>query len=315
MTEEVARFGDREILAARGAKRPVDPFRPQGFFVEPERAASGEIASVATVLLTNRECPFRCLMCDLWTGTTDETVPVGAVPAQIDFALERLPPARVIKLYNAGNFFDRRAIPPDDHPAIAERVRGFDRLIVENHPRLVDERCAELARRLEPALEVALGLETVHPEVLAALNKRMTLDHVARAIDRLLAAGIAVRAFVLLRPPFLDDDAGVEWAIRSAEWAFDRGVSAVALVPTRVGSGIMSRLAASGRAVPPSVGAAERALALGLGLGRGRVFLDLWDFDRLAICPACRPARHRRLTRMNLEQRVPPAVTCRQCSS
>ena len=35
---------------------------------------------------------------------------------------------------------------------------------------------------LRGQLEVALGLETVHPEVLARLNKQMTLDDFARAV-------------------------------------------------------------------------------------------------------------------------------------
>ncbi len=315
MPEGVARATDREILAARGPKRPVDPTRPQGFFVEPERSASGEVVSVATVLLTNRECPFRCLMCDLWAGTTNETVPVGAIPAQLDRALAVLPPARQIKLYNAGNFFDPRAIPPADHVAIVERVGGFETVIVENHPRLTDERCDAFRDRLGTGLEVALGLETVHPEVLPALNKRMTLDDFARAVDRLLRSDIAVRAFVLLRPPFLGDEEGVDWAIRSAQWAFERGVGCVAMVPTRTDGGLLAKLAREGRAGPPSLGAIERALAAGIGLGRGRVFMDLWDFEQVAACPHCRADRRERLHRMNLDQRILPAVRCEPCGA
>ncbi|MCA9072398.1 MAG: hypothetical protein KDA84_25915, partial [Planctomycetaceae bacterium] len=68
---------DREIVEARPAKNLVDPNRPYAFLVEPEMAASGQVVDVATVFLTNRECPFRCLMCDLWKNTTDESVPPG----------------------------------------------------------------------------------------------------------------------------------------------------------------------------------------------------------------------------------------------
>ena len=35
-------------------------------------------------------------------------------------------------------------------------------------------------------LEIAMGLETVHPEVLRRLNKRMTLDDFERATTFLL---------------------------------------------------------------------------------------------------------------------------------
>ena len=60
--------------------------------VETEADDDGGAVEVATVFLTNRECPWRCLMCDLWRNTLEETVPEGAIAAQIRYALERLPP-------------------------------------------------------------------------------------------------------------------------------------------------------------------------------------------------------------------------------
>ena len=64
-------------------------------------------------------------MCDLWKNTTNETVPVGSIPRQIEFALENLPTVQHIKLYNSGNFFDPRAIPVRDYQAIAAILSGF----------------------------------------------------------------------------------------------------------------------------------------------------------------------------------------------
>jgi len=81
---------DAWILARRGARNPQDPRKPYAFFIEQERSDSGEVVPVAALFLTNRECPWRCLMCDLWKNTLTETVPVGAIPEQIDFALTRL---------------------------------------------------------------------------------------------------------------------------------------------------------------------------------------------------------------------------------
>src|SRR5437773_12469785 len=77
------------IEQLRGARNVRDPWRPHAFFVEKERSESGAIVPVATMLLTNRECPWRCLMCDLWKNTLTETVLVGAVLAQIDYALDQ----------------------------------------------------------------------------------------------------------------------------------------------------------------------------------------------------------------------------------
>lgn len=299
-----------EILAARGPKNLVDQQRPYAYLVEDERTAAGEIVPVATLFLTNRECPFRCLMCDLWQNTTDQTVPSGAIPAQIDYALERLPPARQIKLYNSGNFFDPQAIPRGDYAAIVDRVRGFENVIVENHPRLTNETCLRFRDQLGTQLEVALGLETVHPKVLPALNKQMTVADFDQATRFLVAHGIAVRAFILLRPPFLNEDEGLQWAIRSIEHAFGVGVGCCSVIATRAGNGMMERLQAQGLFAPPSLQSLEAVLAAGIAMQAGRVLVDLWGAEEFSRCERCGPARIARLRRMNLSQQIEPDEAC-----
>src|SRR5262245_24236121 len=98
LTKLGQRERDRWVVGRRGPKNSLDPWRPYAFLVDPERSAAGEVVDAATLVLTDRECPYRCLMCDLWRNTRDEGVPVGAIPAQIRYALERLPPARQVKL-------------------------------------------------------------------------------------------------------------------------------------------------------------------------------------------------------------------------
>ena len=310
---DTARDRDRWILSRRPERNIVDPARPYAFVAEQERAESGEVVPVATIFLTNRECPWRCLMCDLWRNTLTESVPPGAIPTQIDFALTRLPPARQLKLYNSGSFFDPRAIPPEDLPAIAERVRSFERVVVECHPALIGEPALRFCDLLHGRLEVAMGLETAHPEVLARLNKRMTLDQFAGAAEFLRKHDIALRVFILVKPPFLDEDAALEWARRSLDFAFDCGATVASLIPTRLGNGALEALAEQGEFSPPRLATLEEAAAYGVGLRRGRVFADLWDLEKFSGCPACFVARQERLERMNFTQTIEPSVVCSRC--
>lgn len=307
-------FDDAEILAARGPKNQVDPTRPYAFLHETEHASTGQIVDVNTIFLTNRECPFRCLMCDLWKNTTDSRVPVGAIPAQLDYALERLPAAAHIKLYNSGNFFDAQAIPREDRPAIAERVGGFANVIVENHPRLCGSDCPRFRDLTGTDLEIAIGLETVHPQVLPRLNKQMTCESFHAAAQFLNHESISVRAFILLRPPFLSEAEGVEWAVRSIRFAFDCGATCCAVIPTRGGNGIMEQLSANELFVTPQLGSLEEVLQRGLELDAGRVFVDLWDAAQLTAADCCREQRIERLNQGNLSQRLSPFVTCPQCT-
>jgi archaeosine synthase beta-subunit len=307
---------DRQIVAARGPKNAVDSSRPYAYLVEEERSAAGFVEPVATLFLTNRECPLRCVYCDLWKNTTDERVAIGHVPAQIDYALSRLPPARHIKLYNSGNFFDPQAIPRAELAPIAMRVREFQTVIVENHPIFCDDRCIELKQQLDGELEVAMGLETVDPEILPRLNKRMSSDDFARAAGFLRGGDIQVRAFIMLKPPFCQsDESAIDWAVRSVEFAVQCGVRCCSLIPTRGGNGIMQHLAQQGFFSPPRLSALESAFEAALSLpevrrGEVRVFADLWDIERLADCPRCVQPRIDRLREMNHGQERSSPITC-----
>jgi radical SAM enzyme (TIGR01210 family) len=301
---------DADVMAARPAKNAVDPRRPEAFFVEPEHSAAGRVEDVSTLFLTNRECPFRCTMCDLWRNTTDATVPLGAIVEQIDFALARLPPARHVKLYNSGNWFDAKAIPRGDWRQIAARVRHFATVIVENHPRLCGDDCLRFRDLLDTQLEIALGLETIHPQSLAALNKRMTVDDFELAARFLVRHGIAVRAFVLLRSPLLDEAEGLDWAMRSVEFALAAGVGCCVLIPTRTEIGLLRQWQQRGLIGPPKFASLEFALEQGLQLAAGRVFADLWNIEASLPCPRCGPPRVDRLRQMNLSQQFLPRVVC-----
>ena len=299
------------ILSQRPPRATVNAFEPNGYFLERECSASGRVVQSGTILLTNKECPWRCLMCDLWKHTLPVTVPRGAIPAQIEFAVRRFgPQPEQLKLYNSGSFFDSAAIPMEDYPAIAEQVSLARHLIVESHPRLVGDRALRLRDLLDGSLEVAMGLETVHPDVLPRLNKRFTLDHFAQAAAFLRWEDIAVRAFILVKPPFMNEAEAIEWAVESARFAFSCGVGAVSLIPTRPGNGAMEHLIASGDFVPPSLDALEESQDRCLGLHRGRVFADTWDLERFSSCDLCFKQRKERLESMNLAQQILPWVGC-----
>ena len=305
----------RWIQALRPPRANVDSSRPAGAFVEEERSASGELVPVATLLLTGAECPWRCLMCDLWKQTMPGPTPRGALPSQIDAGLASLPPARWLKLYNAGSFFDPAAVPPGDLPAIAQRARRFERLIVECHPALVGEGALRFRELLgSSALEVAMGLETIHPAVLPKLNKRMTPASFARAASLLVQAGVDVRAFILCALPFAGREESVLWAGRSVEFAFASGASVVTLIPTRSGNGALDLLERNGLFHPPDLGMLEEVSAFGLALGRGRVFVDTWDLARFGTCRVCFDGRKVRLEQQNGLQAVVPRLDCPACA-
>jgi hypothetical protein len=109
-------------------------------------------------------------------------------------------------------------------------------------------------------------------------------------------------------------DEQLEWLLRSVDAAFDCGASVVTLIPTRTGNGALDALSADGLFRQPTLDDVERGVdaAFARARGRGRLFVDVWDLERFAECPACLDARRDRLHRMNLEQRILPLILCAQ---
>jgi radical SAM enzyme (TIGR01210 family) len=316
---------DRFVRQRRQPTPPRDPWSHQGVLVEDERAADGRVVPTATVFLTGRECPWRCVMCDLWQYTVAIDTPAGALPHQIRCAREELAAAgrapEHVKLYNAGSFFDPRAVPDADYDAMAVALRGFRHVVVESHPRLVGPRLSRwldaLARAAAPgappSLEVAMGLETAHPAALERLHKRFTLDDFAHAAESLRRSGVSLRVFLLVGVPFVPRHEQLPWILRSAAYAFECGASVVSLIPTRGGNGALETLAGMGLFEAPSLRDLEMAADAVMADASARVFADLWDVDRFAACPRCHGERRERLHLMNVTQQLQPPVRCAAC--
>ncbi|MFH0759727.1 MAG: radical SAM protein, partial [Bacteroidota bacterium] len=293
--QDLPEINDRWILELRGNKNLVDPLRPHAFLAEEEATPEGRLEKVNTIFLTNMECRFKCLMCDLWKNTTDRSTPAGAIPEQIAWALEQMPPAIHIKLYNSANFFDPRSVPPADYERIAELVESYKTVIVENHPKLTGELVLRFDRMIKPRLQVAMGLESIHPGGLKQLNKKMNPGDFRRAAGFLKENGIDSRAFIMLRPPFLNEQEGIYWAIETMKFAFDSGAGCCTIIPARSGNGAMDRLQSEGRFHPPEIASLESVQEAGIGLGKGLVFADTWDLQMFSCCDRCFEVRKNRI--------------------
>ncbi len=308
---------DRRIRGLRAPKPGVDPWVAHGSILEDERRADGSMQRALTVFLAGAECPFTCAFCDLWRWTIDGPTPAGALPTQLQAVLSALehPWPHRVKLYNASNFFDVRAVPAQDLPVLAQLAAPFAGVTVESHASTIGPRTLEFARAIRGRLEVAVGLETIHPIAARHLNKRLDLDRFDQAAGFLADNGIDLRVFILLGVPHVDPAESVEWTVRAAEYASTRGATTISIIPVRGGNGEMERLEALGQFTAPTLTQLERALDHCLSLKRVVVAADLWDVERIAPCDTCRSARVDRLRRINLTGTPTPGVNCHDCGA
>lgn len=269
---------DREsILKLRGVKNSIESTQAVDFFNEQELNRKGLLDQVSVVLLSNSECPLACTMCDLWKNTLDFPTPPRSNFEQIRNAQISLPESERIKLYNSGNFFDKRAVPEKELHDIAKLLDNYSEVIVENHPKIRIESAPDFSRIIAGRLEIAMGLETVHPELFKFLNKGMEIEDFRKASNFLKTENIAVRAFVITGLPFLNADENVKWTLKTIDYAFSSGSSVCSIIPLRSSSGFMKLLEKDGHIQQPKLESLELILDEAQSSNKGRVFLDLWD--------------------------------------
>ncbi len=302
------------IESLRPAKNRPSPWSVPKILYSLEPDDKGGEVETTTVFLTGAECPFRCTMCDLWAYTSAERTPVGAIPFQLSQVLSAVNTGkrRWLKLYNASNFFDPRSIPHEDLAEIAGLCSKFERVIVENHPRFCDDRMRSFAEQLGGQLEVAMGLETIHPKAMAAMNKGMTLDDFQRAVEKSHSLGMDVRAFVLLHPPGIAWAESVEWTWKTVAYALERKVRHVSIIPVRAGNGWIDNLIQVGQYQLPTVSLVkvlydachEPKIPIH---SSSIVEFDLWDWDNLkGGCGRCRPKLKDHIEQCNRTQNLSP---------
>jgi radical SAM enzyme (TIGR01210 family) len=301
----------------KSVKRPNIDSKPN-ILLEEELGPNGDLLQTGIIFLMNRECPWTCVMCDLWQHTSVTPMPPGHARTQLKSAINQMElateqPFQQIKIYNSGSFFDTKAIYTSDYGMIAESLSGYDRIIVENHPKLLGQHVSAFNGMLKPQLEIAMGLEVANDAVLDKLNKRFSLDDYKHACDFFHAQTIDHRTFIMVQPPFTHQAETLDQCQKSVQFAFDHQASCVSLIPSRATTGAMHALIKQGDFIQPSIRTLESCFTNALRLNRGRVFVDLWDLEIFSECDACFPLRRARLVQMNRSQTTLPAIHCQKC--
>jgi len=222
----------------RGRKdESYDPREPTRVWLDEDNTPDGVYDSL-TIILNTGGCRWAraggCTMC----GYVAESVEGGSVShddlmAQIDVCLdyevdqrdaagEQSSPsnrtksdtaddrAGLIKIYTSGSFLDEREIPAKTRREIAETFGDRERIVVESLPDFVTRE--KITDFTEEGLttDVAVGLETATDRVRSdCVNKYFDFAEFERAAADARDAGAGVKAYLLLKPPFLSESEAV----------------------------------------------------------------------------------------------------------
>jgi radical SAM enzyme (TIGR01210 family) len=131
-------------------------------------------------------------------------------------------PAPLVKIYTSGSFLDEREVGAESRRAIAETFADRERIVVESLPDFVTaEKLAEFTD-VGLAADVAVGLETATDRVRHdCVNKYFEFDEFVAASDRAAEAGAGVKAYLLMKPPFLAEAEAIDDMVRSVRRVAD----------------------------------------------------------------------------------------------
>ncbi|SDM55426.1 hypothetical protein SAMN04487949_2058 [Halogranum gelatinilyticum] len=213
----------RDIRAKKN--KTYDAHEPTRVWLDEDNTPDGVYQSL-TIILNTGGCRWAraggCTMC----GYVSESVEGGSVTHeqlmdQIQVCLdheaenadEKSP---LIKIYTSGSFLDEREVSAESRRAIAETFGDRKRIVVESLPDFVAEEKLEDFTSQGLETDVAIGLETATDRVRKdCVNKYFAFDDFIAASEEADAAGAGIKAYLLMKPPFLSEAEAVEDMKRS----------------------------------------------------------------------------------------------------
>ncbi len=242
----------KATLQARGnsikKRMKRDPARPSAKWVAPARVGREEGKALAVVLSTigcahARSDSGGCTMCSYLLDGVHEQPTAEQIVAQFQTALKEIEtaaPPISIKIYTSGSFFDDEEIPPEARTQILRLISRDERIrevIIESRPEYVSESILSTLRAVlaDRNIEIGMGLESADDTIRAVcINKAFNLNTFKEALRTAKKYNVGIRAYVLLKPPFLTERDALLDAISTIEEARKMGVTTISLNPVNV---------------------------------------------------------------------------------
>lgn len=228
------------------------PTKPEAIWKEDDVVSGKRVQALAAVLRTSGCWWSRkkgCLMCG-YNVASDLAIGQEALSSQLDELLVRYDGEEMVKIYTSGSFLDLNEIPVIIRDRIFAMFPGEPRILFESRPEFVtDENLSALPSH---RTEVALGLESSNDEVLrVCIRKGFASSDYVKAAERIRKRGMAVRTYLLLKPPFMTEAQAIKDTASSALFARSNS-DTISINPVNVQAGTeVERLWRRGDYRPP----------------------------------------------------------------
>jgi radical SAM enzyme (TIGR01210 family) len=224
-------------------RRHADLRRPASLWRERELLA-GKVVEAQVAILETQGCSHHkdeggCTMCGYVDDARARPPTEEELMSQVDHAAKAAEGARWVKLYTSGSMLDPVEVSQSVLERVVEAFKGMDMLTIESRAEFVNDDVISILG--DPSrLEVAIGMESACDAVLeGSIHKGMTMGDFERAAGVVRRAGASLRAYVLLKPPFLTEAEAIDDALEAVVGARSAGAIIVSLNPVNVQRGTL----------------------------------------------------------------------------
>ncbi len=166
-----------------------------------------------------------CTMCGYVYDCASEPPALEDYIAQLTKAMKKAEkfPEFMVKIFTSGSFLDEQEVPREARDSILKILAddlGVIKVLVETRPNFVTEENVQNCLKIlkNKPFELAFGLETSSDRIRKdSINKGFTFRDFVRAAEIAKKYGATVKAYLLLKPPFLSERQALEDIIRSID--------------------------------------------------------------------------------------------------
>jgi radical SAM enzyme (TIGR01210 family) len=215
ITTAVREIRSRQKIKFKSPDRPVAVWTGKDIL-------DGKPIAALTVIFQTTGCRWNnCTMCGYVYDSSQRATSHDELMNQFEHALSRCRDEEVIvKIFTSGSFLDDGEIPTATRIEMLSRL-GADarvkKVIAETRPEYVtQERVSECTAALGKRFEVAVGLETSNDLIRKySINKGFSFADFVNASKIAEQDNATVKAYLLLKPPFLSESVAINDIIRS----------------------------------------------------------------------------------------------------
>jgi radical SAM enzyme (TIGR01210 family) len=190
---------------------------------------NGSETKTLTIIFRSAGCRWGkaggCTMCGYVYDCASEPPTLEDYLAQLSKAMKKAKkfPEYMVKIFTSGSFLDEQEVPREARDAILKTLAcdpGVIKVLVETRPNFVTEEnmldCLKILK--DKPFELAFGLETSSDKIRKdSINKGFTFSDFVRAAEIARKHGTTVKAYMLLKPPFLSENQALKDINRSID--------------------------------------------------------------------------------------------------